>query len=83
MQGSKGMNVFTKSRIAAAAVVALTGIAICGKSDAAVIEFSFTQAVTPPSAVAGSAPWLHVKIADTTPGHVAVTVSASLTGLKR
>ena len=70
------------SRIAALLVAGVAEFAIIGVSNAAVVEFSFANVVTPPSAtMAGSAPWLNVKIADTaTAGTVAVTVSSSLTG---
>jgi hypothetical protein len=69
-----------QSKLAALLAAGLSGIALCSVSNAAVVDFSFTNVITPPSAaMAGSAPWLDVKIADTaTPGTLAVTVTANL-----
>jgi hypothetical protein len=71
-----------KSKCAALIAAGLVGACLCGASNAAVVEFSFSQVITPPSvAMAGAAPWLNVKIADTaTPGTVSVTIAASLIG---
>jgi hypothetical protein len=71
-----------RSKFAALIAGGLAGVAICGASNAAVVELSFSQVIAPPSvAMAGTAPWLNVKIEDTaTPGTVALTVAASLIG---
>jgi hypothetical protein len=71
-----------QSKLAALLATSLFGIAVCSASSAAVCQFSLTQVVIPPSvAMAGTAPWLNLKFEDTaTPGTVAVTVSANLTG---
>jgi hypothetical protein len=69
-----------KSKLATALGLFIFTSTLC--STARAVDLSFSQLITPPSAaMAGTAPWLNVNIVDTaTPGTVAVTVSANLTG---